>query len=163
MIRERLLSVEGVAEVKALAAEVPAEVLLDFIFDTDARTARNAAWSMTHKKDFEVRALPQDRLIDLAMTTQDGSLRRLVLSLVERQEVDVDTHCDFLDFCLEHMASLQESVGVQSICMKLAYRMSSRYDELHQEFLASLRLMPLEMYKPGVAYLIKKLLKTDNK
>ena len=148
----------GAAEVKWLAKEIRANRLFENLFDIDDRVARNSAWVLTHKPISEIRELPQSKLIDLAISTPNPSLRRLVLNLIEQQPMaKEDIRTDFLDFCLQRMTMLEEAPGVQSLCMKLAYRMCKYYPELTNEFEAALSLIPSEQYKPGVRYLIKKL------
>lgn len=145
------------SEVRQLAHEIPTTQLYDNIFHRDGRVARNAAWVLTHKPASEIRTLPQNPLIDLATSTPDTSLRRLVLNLVERQPIDKETlRTDFLDFCLTHMVMIEEPPGIQALCMKLAHRMCGFYPELQHEFYATLSMMQTEHYKPGLAHLIKK-------
>ncbi|MBO4600186.1 MAG: hypothetical protein J5641_05560 [Bacteroidales bacterium] len=145
-------------EVRRMAAEMPALSLFECLYDADDRVARNAAWVLTHKPVSEISTLPQDRLIDLAITTPGSALRRLTLNLIEQQPMAAEeVRTDFLDFCLSHMVMLEEPPGVQSLCLKLAYRMCSLYPELMPEFVATLNLMPTEFYKPGLKYLIKKI------
>lgn len=162
-IRESLQNRLGIAEVRPLAASVPWEVLLELMFDDDPHIARNAAWTLTHKSLSDISQLPQDRLIDLALTTPDTSLRRLALCLIERQGIPKEQiRTDFLDFCLRHMVMLEEPSGVQALCMKLSHSMCSHYPELSHEFEETLNLMHSEHYKPGVTYLIKKIKKQYN-
>lgn len=144
-------------EVKRMAREVPAERLFEHIFDSDSRMARNAAWALTHKPANELAPLPQKRLVDYALATPDTSLRRLTLALVERQGIkEEDLRSDLLDFCLQHMMTLDEPPGVQSLCLKLAYQMCGYYPELMHEFNETLNLMQAENYKPGMRHLIIK-------
>lgn len=148
----------SIDEVRSLAGRVPTEVLLEALYDSDSRVARNAAWVLTHKPKGGIRLIPQERLINLALATPDTSLRRLVLSLIERQGIAKEAiRIDFLDFCLRHMVMPEEPTGVQALCMKLAHTMCSFYPELAHEFSETLNLMHAEHYKPGVKYLINKL------
>ncbi|MBR3413177.1 MAG: hypothetical protein IKG81_10875 [Bacteroidales bacterium] len=154
----------GGTEVRKLAHELTANQLYNNLFHPDSRVARNAAWVLTHKTTSEIQTLPHDPLIELATTTSDTSLRRLVLNLVERQPLDKENlRTDFLDFCLTHMIMLEEPPGVQALCMKLVYRMCSFYPELLHEFYATLNLMQTEHHKPGLTHLIKKYLKQKDK
>lgn len=157
-IRGELQARLSIDEVRSLAGRVPTEMLLEALYDSDSRVARNAAWTLTHKPKGDICLIPQERLINLALATPDTSLRRLVLSLIERQGIAKEAiRIDFLDFCLRHMVMLEEPTGVQALCMKLAHTMCSFYPELAHEFSETLNLMHAEHYKPGVKYLINKL------
>ena len=126
---------------------------LQFIYDKDAKVARNALWVLTKSDDKELSTLQpiRNELIDLAMTTEHSAVRRLSLNIVERLDMDKDDlRTEFLDFCLERMLDTEEFPGVQAICMKLAYRMSKFYPELMEELKRILQTMPVEYYKPAV-------------
>ncbi|MCQ2294617.1 MAG: hypothetical protein MJZ67_03090 [Bacteroidales bacterium] len=155
---ESLLSQRlGIKEVKSLAKAISAETLWHLMQEPDDVVSRNAAWVMTHKPDHEVSSIPQKPLIDLAISTPSEALRRLSLALILRQPIPKENlRTDFLDFCLQHMVSLEEPCGVQALCMKLAHEMCQFYPELSQEFKATINMMPTEHYKPGVKHLISK-------
>ena len=124
-----------------------------FMHSDDERVARNAFWSLTKATDKELSQLQSilKELIDLALTTPSSSVRRLSLNIIERLEIkEDDLRSDFLDFCLEHMADADELPGIQSISMKLAYRMCRFYPELLAEFKATLESMEPEFFKPAV-------------
>ena len=124
-----------------------------FMHSDDERVARNAFWSLTKATDKELSQLQSilKELIDLALTTSSSSVRRLSLNIIERLEIkEDDLRSDFLDFCLEHMADADELPGIQSISMKLAYRMCRFYPELLAEFKATLESMEPEFFKPAV-------------
>ena len=148
----------GIVEVKQFAQTVSVAELYSLMHSSDPVVRRNAAWVMTHKSDNQIARLNQQELIDLVLSTNDTPLRRLTLNLVERQPmVEAEIRSDFLDYCLSHMTMLEEPPGVQSLCMKLAYRMCSYYPELMHEFQETLRLLHIEHYKPGLQCLVKKL------
>ncbi|MBO4600345.1 MAG: hypothetical protein J5641_06360 [Bacteroidales bacterium] len=156
-IKETLASQMSGDDVRRLARELPARQLYDNIFGTDNRVARNAAWALTHKPASELIPLPQDRLVDFALSTPDTSLRRLTLALIERQGIkEEDMRTDLLDFCLRHMVLLDEPSGIQALCLKLAYQMCGYYPELMREFEETLNLMQPESYKAGMRHLIMK-------
>jgi hypothetical protein len=124
-----------------------------FMHSDDERVARNAFWVLTKATDQELSQLQVilNELIELAMTTAWSSVRRLSLNIIERLEMkEEDLRTDFLDFCLEHMADVDELPGIQSISMKLAYRMCKFYPELLAEFKATLESMEPDFYKPAV-------------
>ena len=124
-----------------------------FMHSDDERVARNAFWSLTKATDKELSQLQPilNDLIDLALTTPSSSVRRLSLNIIERLEMkEDDLRTDFLDFCLEHMADTDELPGIQSISMKLAYRMCKFYPELLAEFKTTLESMEPDFFKPAV-------------
>ena len=132
-----------------------------YVFDVDYRVARSALWGLTKATDkelSEVQVILND-LIDQAMQTKNSSVRRLTLNIIERLTLDEDDlRTDFLDFCLEHMVSIEEFPGIQTLCMKLAYRMCSFYPELMGELKRSLEAMEIDYYKPAVKGLRKRIL-----
>ena len=132
-----------------------------YAFDTDYRVARTALWGLTKAKDEELSELKviYNELIDQAMQTENSSVRRLTLNIIEKLKMDEDDlRTDFLDFCFEHMVSIEEFPGTQTLCMKLAYRMCSFYPELLDELKRTLEAMEIEYYKPAVKCLRKRIL-----
>jgi len=61
-----------------------------------------------------------------------------------------DLRTDFLDFCFEHMMDVEEYPGIQSVCMKLTFRMCKFYPELMDELKRTLEAMETDYYKPAV-------------
>ena len=132
-----------------------------YAFDADYRVARSALWGLTKASDKELSHLQVllDELIDQAMHTENSSVRRLTLNIIERLELTEDNlRADFLDFCMAHMVAGDEFPGAQTLCMKLAYRMSSFYPELKEEFMRIIDAMEIEYYKPAVKGLRAKIL-----
>ena len=132
-----------------------------YVFDSDYRVARSALWGLTKAKDNELPELQviRNELIDQAMQTENSSVRRLTLNIIERLKMDKDDlRTDFLDFCYEHMVSIEEFPGIQTLCMKLAYRMCSFYPELMDELKRALEAMEIDYYKPAVKCLRKRIL-----
>ena len=124
-----------------------------YAFSDDYRVARSALWGLTKASKEELSQLQviYDELIDLAMLTENSSVRRLSLNIIERLEMnEANLRTDFLDFCFEHMINLGGLPGIQSICMKLANRMCKFYPELMEEFKRTVKSMDIEYYKPAV-------------
>ena len=133
-----------------------------YFFDPDYRVARSALWGLTKATDEELSELQVilDELIEQAIHTENSSTRRLTLNIIERLKMDEeDLRTDFLDFCFEHMVSIEEFPGIQTLCMKLAYRMCSFYPELMGEMKRTLDAMEIEYYKPAVKSLRNRILK----
>jgi hypothetical protein len=132
-----------------------------YVFGSDYRVARSALWGLTKAKDEELSELHVilNELIDQAMQTENSSVRRLTLNIIERLKMDEDDlRTDFLDFCFEHMVSIEEFPGIQTLCMKLAYRMCSFYPELMDELKRTLEAIEIDYYKPAVKSLRKRIL-----
>ena len=132
-----------------------------YIFDSDYRVARSALWGLTKASDEELSELQVilNELIDQAMQTKNSSVRRLTLNIIERLKMEEDDlRTDFLDFCFEHMVSFEELPGIQTLCMKLAYRMCSFYPELMDELKRTIEAMEIDYYKPAIKSLRKRIL-----
>ena len=132
-----------------------------YAFNQDYRVARSALWGLTKASREELSQLQVilDIFIDQAMQTNNSSVRRLSLNVVERLELkEEDLRTDFLDFCFEHMIDVEEFPGIQSICMKLAVRMCKFYPELMDELKRTLEAMEIDYYKPAVKGVRSKIL-----
>ena len=124
-----------------------------YAFSEDHRVARSALWGLTKARKEELSQLQVilNELIDQSMQTDNSSVRRLSLNVVERLQITEDNlRTDFLDFCFEHMMDVEEFPGIQSVCMKLAFRMCSFYPELMDELKRTLEAMEIDYYKPAV-------------
>lgn len=132
-----------------------------YAFDSDYRVARSALWGLTKATDKELELLQVilNELIDQTMKTDNSSVRRLTLNIIERLKMNEDNlRTDFLDFCFEHMTSIEEFPGIQTLCMKLAYGMCTFYPELMDELKRTLEAMEIDYYKPAVKCLRQRIL-----
>ena len=124
-----------------------------YAFSEDYLVARSALWGLT-KATKEVSSQLQvilNDFINQAMQTENSSVRRLSLNIVERLGIhEDDLRTDFLDFCFEHMMDVEEFPGIQSVCMKLAFRMCKFFPELMDELKRALEAMEIDYYKPAV-------------
>ena len=132
-----------------------------YVFDSDYRVARSALWGLTKATDKELSELQVilNELIYQAMQTDNSSVRRLTLNIIERLKMNEDDlRTDFLDFCFEHMVSIEEYPGIQTLCMKLAFRMCTFYPELMEELKRTIEAMEIDYYKPAIKGLRKRIL-----
>ncbi len=165
--KQRIADVRGELDAQAVYRQIRqcnafADFARSFAFSPDPMVARNALWCLTKANPPELRQLQPllDEFINHAIATEHSSVRRLSLNIVERLQLDKDSlRTDFLDFCLQHMAQLDEPPGVQAVCMKLAHRMCAFYPELRQEFTHTLLAMDQSYYKPAVKCVINRILK----
>lgn len=154
LLAKRNFSLDDAFEAHAWLAHTrnAAEYAL-LLHDSDKHVARNAAWALTKADTTELNWFRPSlhTLIDLAISTSDSSLRRLVLNSIHRMPLtkdDVRTH--FLDFCLDQMARLSTPPGIQALCMKIAYQMCSFYPELLDELMRTVADLDLSLYKPAL-------------
>ena len=151
-------SVQGEADAQAVYREVCKTGDLpgfarQYAFDDDHRVARNALWILTKAADKEIAQLQpmMDELTDQALKTESTSVRRLSLNIIDSLEMkEEDLRSDLYDFCLEHAVDVEELPGIQAICMKIAFRISTFYPELMAELKRILEGMEIEYYKPAV-------------
>ena len=132
-----------------------------YAFDTDYRVARTALWGLTKAKDEELSELKviYNELIDQAMQTENSSVRRLTLNIIEKLKMDEDDlRTDFLDFCFNAMLS-NEPIGVKSLAIKLTYAQSKFYPELLEEFNTALQMMEPEVLPAALKHIRGKMLK----
>ena len=132
-----------------------------YAFCEDYLVARSALWGLTKASKEEISQLQVilNELINQAMQTKNSSVRRLSLNIVERLEMsEDDLRTDFLDLCFEHMIDVEEFPGIQSVCMKLAFRMCKFYPELMDELKRTLEAMEIDYYKPAVKCVRSKIL-----
>jgi len=160
-----LLTPFGEQEAQAVLNQVregqELQTFSELLWDDNVRISRNVAWVFTKTTPEEILLLLpyQNRLIDGAMQSENSSQRRLFLNLLERLPMlEEDLRTDFLDFCLERMQALEEYPGIQSVSMKLAYRMCSFYPELMEELHRTIQAMELDYYKPAVKCVARRIL-----
>lgn len=137
-------------------------VLKEYLHDEDYQVTRNMLWALTKATDRELSALQPmlNELIDNALSTDNSSVRRLSLNVILRLGMEEDDlRTDFLDFCLSHMQDPTEYPGIQSVSLKLAYRMCQFYPELMDELKRTLQAMDMAYYTPALRCVRSKILK----
>lgn len=134
--------------------------LYDLLFDQDDRLAYQAAWIMTHfsVKENEWLHNKQNELIDEVLVCTHTGKRRLILALLYKQPTVSPPRVDLLNFCLDHMLSKKEPFGVQSLCIKLAYKLCRPIPELTQELKRTLEMME-DTLSPAIQIAKKNILK----
>jgi len=138
------------------------EELYRVMMDDEGRAGGNAAWIFSHFALTENEWLysKQLELIDAVMCTKSTTKRRIMMVLLERQPFTVSGfRADYLDFCLEHMAMLEEPYGVRALCMKQAFVQCSLVPELLPELEATLELMDDNFLSPGLRTAKRNILK----
>lgn len=137
------------------------QALFELIFDTDDQVAYQALWVLTHFSPDENQWLcsKQNALIDEVLICHHSGKRRLLLTLLYRQPIIQPLRIDFLDFCLNRMASSAELPGVQTLCMKQAYELCRSIPELLSEFQTLLEMMETDRFATSLRTAHKNVLK----
>ena len=102
------------------------EQLYQLTLDDDRRVAVNALWTFTHfaLADNVWLFAKHDQLIERAITEQDVTKLRLILTLLLRQPFDEEAvRTDFIDFCLTRLADPKSPYAVRALCIKLAFEL----------------------------------------
>ena len=105
------------------------EKLYQLTLDDDRRVDVNALWTFTHfAADDNVWLFAKhDQLIDRAITEQDVTKLRLILTLLLRQPFDEEAiRTDFIDFCLMKLTDPKSPYAIRAQCIfaTLCARMS---------------------------------------
>jgi len=167
MTREQLKGSYSEGEAQTLYHEVKRDgnwssFLKDYLHDEDYQVTRNMLWVLTKATDQELSALQPmlHELIEKALHTDNSSVRRLSLNVIFRLRMEEeDLRTDFLDFCLDHMQDPNEYPGIQSVSLKLAYRMCQFYPELMDELKRTLQSLDMAYYTPALRSVRNKILK----
>ncbi len=154
-----------IEDIKALAlrahtdAKVRENLFAEALSD-DGRHSSQAAWALTHlplADNGHINA-HREELLQVVFSTEDTSLRRISLALLERLEwTEADVR--LLDFCLDRMMRHDEPYGVRSLCMKLAYAQCAQYPELKEELRQALLYIEPDELGAGVRHTRNKILK----
>ena len=129
------------------------EGLYQLTLDDDRRVAVNALWTFTHfaAADNEWLYAKHDQLIERAITEQDVTKLRLILTLLLRQPFDEeDIRTDFIDFCLARLTDTRAPYAIRAQCIKLAYEQMRHWPELLDELRQTLEMISCEPLSPGL-------------
>ena len=138
------------------------EKLYQLTLDDYRRVAVNALWTFTHfaAADNEWLYAKHDQLIERAITEQDVTKLRLILTLLLRQPFDEeDIRTDFIDFCLARITDARAPYAIRAQCIKLAYEQMRHWPELLDELLQTLNMISCEPLSPGLRSAWKQVMK----
>ena len=138
------------------------EGLYQLTLDDDRRVAVNALWTFTHfTADDNVWLFAKhDQLIERAITEQDVTKLRLILTLLLRQPFDEEAiRTDFIDFCLARLTDTRAPYAIRAQCIKLAYEQMRHWPELLDELLQTLNMISCEPLSPGLRSAWKQVMK----
>ena len=161
-IKKRLSQRVGIKEIREIVNYSKGDSnkikkIYNLLYDNDETIAFQAAWVMCHfsKTDNKWLLKKQNELIDLLLICEHSGKRRLILNLLLKQQQTNPPRTDFLDFCMERMFSKKELPGVQTICIKLAYKLCCQIPELLNVYIQTLELSEPDLLHPSVRAVIK--------
>lgn len=141
------------------------EQLYRLTFDEDQYISWRSLWACEkiaeqHPDWFIPR---QPELIDRLLTLSHNGKKRLLLSILYDLPLPEPYSVPFLDYVLEHMLDPKETAGVQSLCIKHAYRLCKVDVDLLSELQTYLEDADLLSYSPGVRTAIRNIKKQLNR
>lgn len=128
----------------------------------DKTIAWHALWTCERycRKNPSFFAEKQHEIATQAMQCSHKGMKRLWLNMLLFLPVETANNVTFLDFCLQNMCAPHEPSAIQSVCMKLAYKLCCQNADLLNELTACLTNMELEYYTPAVQATHKNTLKS---
>lgn len=97
----------------------------------------------------------------LVTCKHDGS-KRLLLSILYHAPAEEIPSVELLNFCLDCMLSRHESIGVQSLAVRMAYHLCKHEPELLNELRTILESTDTELYSTAVKTTVRNTLKKIN-
>lgn len=137
-----------------------------YMYDEEDFVARNALGGITKATKNELQQLKPmlNELIDRAMQTDNNSIRRTLLSIIERIDISInDLRTDWLNFCLDNMTDMRQSPAIQALCMKLAWRMCRFYPDLMGEMQRIIEDQETDYYTPAIKSVIRHITREQRK
>ncbi len=134
------------------------DALCALIDDPDTRVNWRAAWACKHLalQQPELLLPYREELIEKACRYKQPGIRREVLSLLYSQPVGEPFPVQLFDLCLDSMLSPDEPVGIQALCIKMAYKLCLAQPELLPELALYLENADSAMYGKGTATTLRK-------
>lgn len=137
-------------------------ILYMLIKDKDSQVSWRAAWACEKLCDLHPSwFVPSyNEIIIYVISCKHPGTKRLLLSILFKLPLPQILPISLYDFCLLQMLSPLETASVQSLCIKLAYKIGKAQPELLHELECYLRNANSLYYSPGVNHSIQKIIKT---
>ena len=129
------------------------DMLWKLVRNKDRRVSSNALWVMTHLPESDKYWLTslQDEIIDMLLSEQHPSKKRMLLQLLRQQDFDPEKmRPDLLDYCLSNVNSECEPYAVRCFSIYVAFGMCRHYPALISELEQHLDLMSKLPMSPGL-------------
>lgn len=132
--------------------------ILNVIIRGEDKKSWFAAWILCGLKHILFTDEDYEALIDYTLHCGSESIVRMTISLLAKSHKAGYFRSDLLDFCLDKMMNPKVSVGVRSVCVKLAYELCKVDSDLMNEFKMLLQYMDENEMSPAVSCARKNIL-----
>lgn len=137
------------------------DIVYQLIFDQDVKVAWRAAWTcqkISNKYPEWFTDIQFQQLSTLAVSISHGGLLRGTLSILNNLPIPGSVSVEFINACFDWMVSPKSPISVQSISMKMLYRISIVEPDFKQELIAILENIDPGDYSAGFNSTRKKVL-----
>lgn len=137
------------------------DTIYNLMNDEELKVSWRATWAC--EKVAEIHpdwfAGKERELLEKLLASNHDGTKRLLLSILYDIPTEEPFPVDLLDYCFEHMYALNETPGVQSLCLKMAYKLCLKEPELLPEFKMYLENADTDYYSMAVKTCTRNLLK----
>lgn len=134
-------------------------------YDNDTSIAWRAIWVCEKVSEIHPQwLLPYyDEITKRLCTCQHQGSKRLYLSILFNLPHPSAISIELLNFCFDHALAIEESIAVQALSIKMAYKLCIHEKELMNELKLILENAETDFYSQGVKNTISSVLKKINK
>lgn len=132
-------------------------VLYELASTDGSRSAYRALWvceKLSEKHPSWFAPFYNELIEKLERCKHEGS-RRLLLSILHNLPVPPTLPVQLLNYCFDHMLLPQESIAIQALSIKTAYKLCRQDPDLLNELKTVLENVEAEYYSPGVQAAIR--------
>ncbi|MDL2213445.1 hypothetical protein LJC29_05695, partial [Bacteroides sp. OttesenSCG-928-N06] len=137
------------------------DTIYQLMNDPEIKVSWRAAWAC--EKIAEIRPSlfvgKEEELINKLIASNHDGTKRLLLSIIYDLPVPEPLPVNLLDYCFSHMYAPDESVGVQSLCIKMAYMLCRKEPDLLHELKLYMENTELEYYSTAIKTCTRNILK----
>ncbi len=101
----------------------------------------------------------ENELIDKLLTSNHDGVKRILLSILHTISIPNPFPVNLLDYCFDKMFAPEETAGVQSLAIKMAYKLCRKEPDLLLELKMYFENVELEYYSTAVRTSVKNILK----
>lgn len=136
-------------------------IIYSLIWDRERKVSWRATWACEKISDAKPEWFggKEDELISLLLNCNHDGMKRILLSILYKLPTPEPVPVNLLDFSLQRMLDLKESAGVQSLCIKMAYKLCIKEPDLLYELKVYLENAEPGYYSVAVRTCLKNILR----